>query len=179
LRLNGSITQDKRKFFEKCIAEGGEGCILKLREGVYKEGPTRSYQQYKAKKQTEVDAVVTGFIGPKSGRLVVEGLVGGLVFSAKNTNDGVWYRVGAVSNLDWNFRREISIQNDDGTFKEIKAECYDWVFEIEGQDWNKNGQLTHAKIARPRYLPGPDFKAKGDCLFDRDAIMLNRDSYHA
>lgn len=179
LILNDSITTEKRQFFEQCVESGLEGCVTKWIEGIYKEGPTRTHEQYKIKRQTEVDAVVSGFVPPKSGRLVKEGLVGGLTFSAKDRTDGQWYRVASVSNLDWDFRREISIQNEDGTFKEIKQECYEWVFEIEGQDWNKNGLLTHAKIARPRYLPGPDHKEKEEATFDRQGVLEHRQIQHA
>jgi len=170
LELNGTLDTDKRAFFEQCIAEGGEGCVLKYKQGVYKPGPTRTKEQLKVKTQFEIDAVVTGAIPPKSGRLLKEGLVGGLLFSAKDMNTGEWHEVAGVSSLDWGFRREITIKNPDGTFKGIKPEVMGRVAEIEGMEWTKTARISHARITRWRDV-GADAKSADEAVFDRAAVL--------
>jgi len=169
LILNESISQDKKAYFEKCISEGGEGCVLKLHQGIYKPGPTRTNEQLKVKKQLELDCVVSGFVPPQSGRFLQEQLVGGLVFSCKDTTDQEWHKVAAVSNISDEFRREITLKDDSGKFIGIKPETYNRVFEIEGMEFNKNAQLSHARIIRERV--GADGKSPEECTFDRQAIL--------
>lgn len=168
--LNASFTQDKRKFYEEAVARGEEGAVLKNVSGIYKGGQTRTRDQLKVKKEEEYDAVVIDVQPPKSGKFKKEGLIGGLVFGCKDQNTGVWYRIAAVSNLDLSFRKEWSIQDSSGNFLGVKDGLLGTVWEIQGHDWTKNIQLSHARILRPR-ISGPDSKSPDEAVFDLNAII--------
>jgi ATP-dependent DNA ligase len=170
VELNGSTTVDKRKQYDDWLKQGSEGGVLKYNHGKYLPGPTRTQEQLKVKKQLEIDAVVTGFIPPKSGSHLAEGLVGGLTFSAKDINTGKWHEIAGVSSLSLEFRRQITVKNPDGTFQGIIPSMYNRVAEIEGFEWTKTIRLSHAKIARWRD-EGADAKSPDEAVFDREAIV--------
>lgn len=170
LILNASVTVDKRNFYEDCINRGEEGCVVKALSGIYKGGQTRTRDQLKVKREVEVDAVVIEVLPPNSGRFVQEGLLGGLVFASKDINTGKWYRVAAVSNVDLEFRRIWSIQDENGNFTGVKPGIIGTVWEIQGHDWTKNVQLAHARIIRSRN-EGPDAKSVDEATFDLQGVM--------
>jgi len=168
LILNDTTNVNKKDFYEKVIAAGGEGGVLKQAQGKYTLG-ARTSAQLKVKRQVEVDAVVTGFVAPTKGsRLDKEGLVAGLKFSCKDIKTGKWFEVASVAGLTLEFRKQISIQNSDGSFKDITKETYGLVYELTGQEWGKNLFLTNARIARARV--GADSKSADECVYDREAI---------
>lgn len=173
LILNESTTKDKKAYYEKCISEGAEGCVLKLLQGVYKPGPTRTKQQLKVKRELEFDAVVSGAVPPKSGRHLANGWAGGLVFSIKDINDGKWYKIAAVSGISDEMREAISEKNPDGSFKDLKPGVLGQVWEVQGMALNKNLQLEHARMIRPRSGPeaGADAKSADEATYDRQALL--------
>jgi hypothetical protein len=157
-------------FMTNYIQRGEEGCVLKYLKGKYKGGQTRSPDQLKVKREIEVDGVVVDILPPNSGRFVKEGLLGGLVFACKDQNSGQWYRIAAVSNVDLEFRRKWSIQNENGEYVGVKPGLIGTVWEIQGHDWTKNIQLAHARIVRSRN-EGPDSKAPEEAVFDVQAVI--------
>lgn len=168
LILNDSTNKDKKDFYQDVINKGGEGIVLKKGSGIYEPG-TRTGDQLKVKRSEEVDAVVTGFTPPKSKTYIDAGLVGGLEFSVKDITDGKWYVIGNVSNFSQEFRKSISVQDDKGQFKDITPETYGMVFEVQGQEWNKNALLSHMRIVRARV--GVDSKSADEAVFDRQAVL--------
>lgn len=170
LVLNDTTNLNKRQFYEDVIRKGGEGVVMKWEKGVYKEGPTRTQEQYKVKRQIEVDAVVTGFTPPRKGSTFEkEGLIGGLTFSVKDITDGKFYEVGSVSNIPMEMRQDFSVKNEDGTLKGLKPAVYNTVWEVQGMEYNRNLLLSHLRIIRPR--TGVDAKSPEECTYDRQAIL--------
>lgn len=170
VELNGTTNVEKKKFFEDYVSSGGEGVVFKHKSGPYEPG-ARSKTQYKSKKKLEVDAAVTGFTPAKAPALVDAGLIGGLVFSCKDIATGQWHVVASISNMPMDMRKRLSEQNSDGSLKGLKPEALDEVWEISGMEWNANALLSHAKMVRPRHLPGPDQKSKEECTYDRAAVL--------
>lgn len=168
--LNDSTNLNKRDLYKKIVDQGGEGIVLKYERGLYKEGPTRTREQFKVKTQVEVDAVVTGYSKPRKGSTYEKrGLIGGVIFSTKDITDDQWYEVGSVSNITMGQRKEWSEQNPDGTLKGLNPDILGTVWEVEGQEWNKNVKLSHLKIVRQR--KGVDAKDPEEAVFDRQAIV--------
>jgi ATP-dependent DNA ligase len=129
-----SAESNFREFFEKVVAEGGEGIMLKDITAAYRPGQ-RCNAWIKVKKLLTMDAFVSAvFASPKQ-------RVAGLEFSSCS-NDGNCAVIARIANISGNLRTKIA----DGSIQPIGM-----VAEISGQEWShKSKRLTHARIVRFR-----------------------------
>lgn len=174
--LNPTTNVDKQKVHEDVISKGGEGTVLKHKNAPYQQGK-RSPHGLKHKAKDELDCLVTGYLPPKSGTYVEEGLVGGLEFSAKDINSGEWHVVGASSAMTLEDRRAISVQGADGKFSGVKDGVIGtWIYEVEFRGWSRTYRMVHARPLRRRDGEGADSKSPEDCTFDFEAVKKRVDS---
>lgn len=187
MRLVPVITLSKKAFYEKTVAEGGEGAMLKLASGKYVQ-QGRPKEMYKAKRFEEVDAFVTGFDPAKEEKGWI-GLVGNLRVSCY-TETGALHEVAYPANLTLedridatccgkcNGKLDVKHDNVDGKRVVLDINCtecgahrpipalskhwYGKVFEIRGQEWTARVyRLKHAFIERER--KGVDGKDQKEC----------------
>lgn len=148
---------DPVNHFKEVVAVGGEGVMLKHKDGKYEDGK-RSKTVLKWKHVYTMDAFVVGYVPATSGK-GWDGLVGALevaVFDDRGEQVGI----GAVQPGTLETRREVTAP--DGSLKE---EYYGKVVEIRGQDWTKNLRLRHCVLLNWR----PD-KGKEDCDLNMERL---------
>jgi ATP-dependent DNA ligase len=120
--------------YDRVIAEGGEGGIIKLADGEY------GREWFKVKRQKTLDVVVTGFTMAKPGKTgKYLGLIGAALVSVY-TKNGLPLEVGRVSGMTDEIRVDMSLHRD----KWIGS-----VIEIEAQEFAKE-RLRHPRFLRAR-----------------------------
>lgn len=157
------VATGKRTFFEKVVAEGGEGVILKNLESRYEDSSSRSRTGWvKVKKRQEYDAFVSGFLRgePTTGW---KNLVGALEFSV-NTDQGP-HVIGYASNLTMENRERLTVYDQGNDVVALHPSAYGKVAEISGQDISaRELRLSHCTIDRWRPKQGPDAKTADQCF---------------
>jgi ATP-dependent DNA ligase len=124
----------RREVFDRVIAAGGEGLILKHAESPYGEG------WVKVKRVHTIDVVVTGFREAKFGRTGrIFGQVGSLEVSVYSSS-GELIEVGNASGMDDATRRAITDDRDGWLGS---------VVEVEAQGWARD-RLRHPRFKRRR-----------------------------
>ena len=175
LNLVTQVSEEKREFYEAVLASGGEGLMLKHKDGLYQH-TGRSKEMLKAKRSLTVDGFIIGATAGKKGNA---GLIGSLLIGA---HDSATHKVREISGVppydlslgpNSNLRREMTVLKDG---KPCLAPGFlNRVVEIEAFSWNKNKRLEHAKILRFR-----DDKHREDCSLNfsteegRDALETRR-----
>lgn len=166
LRLVPQVLEKKRAFYAEVLREGGEGVMLKHRDGLYQHAG-RSRHVLKAKRSLTVDGFIIGSTPGKSGNA---GLVGSLRIGVYDEATGVVREIAGVAPYDLsrgpkrsNLRRAMTVQLNGAP--ELAPGFHGRVVEIEAFCWNKNARLVHAKLARFR----PD-KDKVDCRVDFSSL---------
>jgi len=129
-----------KSFYERYVAGGGEGVMLKRLDCPY-EGGKRSKGMYKWKKSKDLDVFVTGFV-PGKGEF--RGLVGALLVSVMVGGKAI--EVGAVQPGDLAFRQSISTVGDGC----LTDNMYGKVVEVSYLCKTKNGRLRHVVLKRFR-----------------------------
>lgn len=162
LRLVPQVLEKKRAYYEEVLRGGGEGVMLKHREGLYQHAG-RSRHVLKAKRSLTVDGFIIGSTPGKSGNA---GLVGSLRIGVYDADTGEIREIAGVAPYDLsrgpkesNLRRAMTVFRKGAP--ELAPGFHGRVVEIEAFCWNKNARLVHAKLARFR----PD-KDKADCRVD-------------
>lgn len=142
-----------KALYEKIVAAGGEGVMVKDLRSPYGKG------WYKVKKVMTWDVVIMGYQAPKKtskkvdGKVSVtalhkKGLIGAVIFGAYK--NGKLKELGTVSGMTETVRRELSTNGD----KYIGS-----VIEIRFQERTKSGALRHARFVRFR-----NDKAASQCI---------------
>lgn len=159
------VYQNKRAYFEKIVAEGGEGVILKNVTSSYIDSTSRSREAWvKVKKRIEYDCFVSGFKPgePGSGW---ENLVGALKFSI-NTDKGEW-ELGYASNITLEERKAMTGYVNGAPV--LKDEYYGRVAQISGQDISARSlRLSHCTI--DRWRTGADGKSADECFVGMESL---------
>ncbi len=146
---------DAQSLFEKVVAKGGEGVMLKDLNARYGNG------WFKVKKTKTWDVVIMGFSDAKKTSKKVDGTVSETQFHKDNMigsiifgmyKDGKLIQLGSCSGMSANVRKELSINGD----KYIGA-----VIEIKGQERTKSGAFRHARFVKFR-----QDKAAEQCIDD-------------
>lgn len=138
--------------FNRIVANGGEGVVLKDISSPYGEGWT------KVKKFFTVEVIVTGFKEAKFGRTgKFYGLIGALNVSVYSSS-GELIEVASISGMDDDVRKEISAN---------RGEWLGKVVEVRAQEWAKN-RLGHPRFVRVR----PD-RDRQSCTFSKMMDDLN------
>lgn len=140
-RVTGT-REAKKALYDRVIADGGEGIMLKDLSAPYSKNATsRPNSWLKVKKRTTVDAFVTGAI---PGRAGFEGLVGALIFSV--LEKGEIREIARIANLELELRRQISAEGG-----KVKREVVGRVAEISFQELSSRaGRGRHATLERWR-----------------------------
>ena len=141
---------DKRGHYERTVAGGGEGVVLKDICGAYGEN------WVKVKKETTLDVVVTGFTDAKFG---VTGKFYGQIGAAKvsvATSTGQMIEVAQVSGMDDATRRDMTDNPD---------RWLNTVIEISAYKWAKD-RLQHPRFKRHKPEADPRHATFGKMMRD-------------
>lgn len=131
------FTEQKLKFYEHRVSEGGEGIILKNQDAPYGSG------WVKVKRFHYLDVVVTGFTDAKEGKTgKYKGLIGAVKVSVFN-KDRKLVEVGQVSGMTDEER--VYFSNNRQKFTDTKP-----VIEIKAQEFSKD-RLRHPRFSRWRH----------------------------
>lgn len=179
----GLTKEQKQAYVDQIWAQGGEGMILKHRDGRYEpieRRPTRGADLWlKCKKTVSnalggegVDAWVSGF-KPGTPGTANEGMIGALLFSVYLLPSGRVHQIAACSNFTREDRMAWTVHNSDGSIS-LREDIYDRIAEIEGMDISSSleggsAAITHARFKRWR--EGVDAKPKEQCTFSE--ALLN------
>ena len=151
---------DRKEHYERVLAAGGEGVMLKNLNSVYVDSSSRLRTGWiKVKRRRELDAFVSGYkLGDKGKGW--EHLVGAIEFSVFLEGGGT-HIVGYATNIPLATRAKI-------TAYEHGVPCLDpdmyWkVAQISGQDFSaREIRLTHCTLDRWRF--GSDEKDAAQCV---------------
>jgi hypothetical protein len=141
--------QGKREVFERLTAEGKEGIILKNLNSIYRDNSSRDRNAWvKVKREVSLDAYVSGFERGKPGSSW-DCHVASLIFSV-GTNEGAVV-VAKVSNLDWAFRKNITIYDRTTGAVNLDSEVYGAVAHLVGAEFStKAKRLVSPRISHWR-----------------------------
>jgi ATP-dependent DNA ligase len=173
-----STTVNKAEFFDRLVAEGQEGVVLKnLDEKYYVSTSRKRNVQIKMKrslsdsKNEDIDCFITGFVPPKKGSaLDVKNLIGGVKVSlylteADGTETEHW--IATVSGMTDGLRKKMTILDDEGK-PSLNPEYLNKVIAVNGQDISSvSNRMSHA---RSDFLFRVD-KKPTDCLQTREWLL--------
>lgn len=138
-------TSDQLGFFEREVAGGGEGIVLKFAHAPYGEG------WIKVKRLHTLDVVIMGFTEARFGKTgKYDGLIGAIEVGV--LRDGKLVQVGQVSGMNDQDRRWFTTNRN-----ELKGR----VIAIKAQEWAKN------KLMHPRYKMMRDDIGPDQCTWDK------------
>jgi len=161
LNLVTQLTEDKRDFYEAVLSSGGEGLVLKHKDGLYQH-TGRSKRMLKAKRSLTVDGFI---IGATLGERGNSGMIGSLLIGAYDLCTDTVREIAGVPPYDLslgqrsNLRQEMTILKDGRP--QLAPGFLNRVVELEAFCWNGGWKLVHAKILRFR-----DDKTPEDCVVD-------------
>ena len=137
--------QGKQEVFEKIIADGGEGVVLKNLLYHYEDSNSRSRHGWiKCKKMLEFDAYVSGYEQGRSGSKW-EDYVSCLIFSVITEKEPLV--VAKISNLPWQFRKDISLRIRETNTVKMDLATYGKVARISGLEMSQRARrLVHPRI---------------------------------
>ena len=146
--------------YEELVAAGGEGVILKNREGIYKSG--RNSDWLKIKSVKTFDVVVMGFTEANEGKTgKFKGQIGAIEFGAYQP-DGTLQYVGRCSGMNdaerlaWTERSNAWEQDDDAE---------KWVIEVKANELVGSGEYKTPR--HPNYVGIRIDKEPKDCLMEQ------------
>lgn len=160
IKLIKQVWDNKKEFYEKIVANGGEGVILK--NSVAKYGVLTAWA--KVKKEAKFDVFITGYLPPEqistkvSGKTSItryadKGWIGSITLGQYNV-DGTMRNCGSVSGMDETVRALLSNHQD----KYIGR-----VIEISAQERISSGFFRHPRFERFR-----EDKGACDCVYRKE-----------
>lgn len=151
--------QEKQSIYEKILAVGGEGVVLKNINYHYEDSNSRSrFGWIKVKRQVEFDAYVSGFERGKQGS-EYEKYISCLVFSIATDKDNL--AIAKVSNLPWFFRKEISSYDSETNQVKLNMDIYGKVAHLSGLELSKKAR----RLVHPRIVYWRADLAQEQCLY--------------
>lgn len=165
--------QRKQDFYEQTIKNGGEGVVLKRLGSKYRGNSRRDrFGWIKAKRQIEFDSYVSGFEAGRQSSLL-SSKVANLHFSVL-TDEGPRL-IAKVSNLPWDFRKEISFYDRTTGKVALDPELYGKVAHLVGQELSQRAfRLVHPRITHWR----SDLKQKSCVYRSSDLELLRKRETH-
>jgi ATP-dependent DNA ligase len=144
----------KKEFYDKYVAQGGEGAVLKNINAKYHATSSRTIDCVKVKRSTadneasDIDAFITDYVvGNDNTRN--ENTIVGFVFSVKlEKDDGtiVTHPIAVCSNFSDFIKEDATKYNPDGSVT-LNPEYYGRVATVKGQNISaRNLRLTHAVL---------------------------------
>lgn len=154
--------------YDKIVAEGGEGVVLKNVNYHYEDSNSRSrFGWVKVKRCVELTAYVSGFEQGKPGS-EWEDYVSCLIFSVI-TKQG-HFTVAKVSNLPWQFRKDISLKDSSTNKVKLRMDVYGKVAALSGLEMSKRAfRLVHPKIVQWR-----DDLKQVQCIYAKEDLTACR-----
>ena len=151
-------TQDnkyaKKEFYDKYVAQGGEGLVIKCKYAKYHATSSRTIDCVKVKRSTQdsltkdLDAFITDFVVGNDGTRN-ENMVVGFVFSIQMKKDDgsiITHPIATCSNVSDFIKDDATIISDDGSVK-LNPTYYGKVATLQGQNISaRQLKLTHAVI---------------------------------
>lgn len=139
-----------KKLYEKVVAEGGEGLIVKdIEDNEYRYGGKSPYW-YKIKKHVTMDYVIMGFSNTNSADFMAKGWIGGIV-GGLFVNKELVKKV-IVGSMTFEWREELSKNSHKYIGK---------VMEVGGFEIFKSGSIRH-----PYFLGIRNDKPAKDCTWN-------------
>jgi hypothetical protein len=138
--------KDKEDVFERLVAAGAEGLVLKNLNYHYESSTSRSrFGWIKVKRQVEIDGYVSGFGRGKKGS-EYENHVAYLEFSVLTDRGPVV--IAHVSSLPWFYRKEVNVYDRNTDTVKLKMSEYGKVAHLVGMELSRKARrLTHARIS--------------------------------
>jgi len=162
--------EGKKTFFEKIVAAGGEGVVLKSLNSTYHAKESRYHKEWIKAKRTVSFSAADGGLGdtidgwimgsmPGNKGTAFEKLVGCLqvgVWLTKADGSQVIHHIANVPNLTLAFRQENTVIGEDGV-PAINPSFHNKVVEIDGQ-WisARARRLVHPRLIRFREDRSPE-----------------------
>ena len=156
---------DKLLLFDKIVARGGEGIILKNLSAPYVEGRRNKDTWVKVKKQNSWSCIITGYEYPKKystdvrgfriiNHFYAKGWIAAVTFGVRKKGDIIdsIVGVGKTSGMTEEVRKELS---------ENKNEYIGKVIDINGQEVTKGGHIRH-----PRWSGFRTDISSADCTWE-------------
>ena len=176
--LPESTIINKQEFFDRIVANGGEGLVLKnLNEQYYATTSRKRHVQVKMKrtltgsKNEDIDCFISGSIFPKkNSALAVQNLIGGIKVSCYVEEEDEllteqW--IGTISGITDSLRRKMTILDNDGN-PTLNPEYLGLVLACEGQDFSsKNNRMSHCRAMDWNFRVD---KKPNDCIISREFI---------
>jgi ATP-dependent DNA ligase len=123
----------KRKLYDKVIASGGEGIMLKNLDAAYIEGARPANTWFKVKRSATYDCVVTGF---SKGKGKYNTQIGAVRFG--QYVEGKLIELGQASGMNDSIRRDMSFN---------PSKYLGQVVMIKGMERLKSGSIRHPQFA--------------------------------
>lgn len=164
----------KKEFYDKYVAQGGEGAVLKNVNAKYHATSSRTIDCVKVKRSTadneasDIDAFITDYVvGNDNTRN--ENTIVGFVFSVKlEKDDGtiVTHPIAVCSNFSDFIKEDATKYNSDGSVT-LNPEYYGRVATVKGQNISaRNLRLTHAVLEQWR----PE-KSSAECELLKESFL--------
>jgi ATP-dependent DNA ligase len=162
------VQLDKKGFFEKLIAEGEEGIMLKDLRSPYEMGKT-TRTWIKVKREEDIDAIITGSVAAKDDAAFA-GLIGGVECSCYDSQTRELRTLAVFSAMPLEWRQKFTVQSQDGPI--LNPDYLGKVVVVKGQQWTKNLRMQFAVIVPQGGWDDPfrKDKAADKCTFDFAAI---------
>jgi len=160
--------QNKETVYNKIVADGREGVVLKNLNSHYEDSFARSRNGWvKVKRQIELDCFVSGYERGRFGSDYVN-RVSCLIFSV-NTEVGP-LAIAKISNLPWFFRKEISNYDAETNTVKLSADISGKVAHVVGLELSRKARrLVHPRVSYWR----SDLKQE-QCLYHLKDIEASR-----
>jgi ATP-dependent DNA ligase len=160
--------QEKQKVFDKIIAEGGEGVVLKNLNYHYEDSNSRSRHGWvKVKRQVVFECYVSGFERGRPGS-EYENYVSCLIFSVSTEKTKLV--TAKVSNLPWFFRKKITVYDKTTNTVKLNMECYGKVATVSGLEMSKKAR----RLVHPRIIHWRNDLKQEQCRYSLDEIEAAR-----
>ena len=173
-----STINNKQAFFDKIVAEGGEGIVLKNLDEQYYATTSRNRKvQVKMKrtisdsKNEDIDCFISGSILPKkNSALHIQNLIGGIkvsTFIQEEDGTQTEHWVGTISGITDSLRRKMTSIDEEGN-PTLNEEYYGKVLRVNGQDISsKNLRMSHCRAVD--WIFRTD-KTQSDCTLSREFL---------
>jgi len=140
------LSDDKQSIYQRILADGGEGVMLKRLDAVYVEGGRPSNNWYKAKKSATFDCVILGFT-KGAGKFATR--IGAVIFG--QYRNGKLIQLGQASGMSDSVR---------GLMSKYPEQYLGRVAEIKGMERLKSGAIRH-----PQYVGIRNDKRPSECIW--------------
>jgi len=179
VRIVPGTIENKKAFYEKLVAVGGEGVILKKLDSTYHARESRHHKVWLKAKRTlsfsqaqgglgdTIDGWITGF-QPGDPKRAFSKLIGHLEISCWLTmpnGEHVQHHIANVPNLTLEFRKKHTLLDAEGKMS-MTPELYNKVVEIDGQWVSARAK----RLVHPRLVGFRDDRSPETCVMTEEEL---------